>query len=106
MKNTIELVTIEDFQDEIRPILKELADIKSYIGRVAPKQFYRNKDLKAIFGFSDNTILEYRSDNTIPYTKLGSIYYYPVAEINNILQQNSNFDLVKKGDCKNISYCA
>jgi len=96
MRSTIELVTIEDVKDEIRPVLKELAEIKSYIDKVAPKQFYRNRDLKAVFGFSDNTICDYRNDNTIPYTKIGSIYYYPVIEINKILQGNSNYDLVNK----------
>ena len=96
MRNTIELVTNEDVKNELLPILKELAEIKSYVDKVAPKEYYRNKDLKAIFGFSDNTISDYRSDNTIPYTKLGSIYYYPVRDINTILEQNSNYDLVNK----------
>jgi len=96
MRNTIELVTIEDFKNEMLPVLRELAEIKSYVGKVAPRQYYRNKDLKDIFGFSDNTISDYRNDNTIPYTKLGSIYYYPVKDINIVLEHNSNYHLVKK----------
>ena len=96
MRNTIELVTIEDVKNEMLPVLKELAEIKSYVGKVAPRQYYRNKDLKDIFGFSDNTISDYRNDNTIPYTKLGSIYYYPVKDINIVLEHNSNYHLVKK----------
>ena len=96
MRNTIELVTTEDVKNEILPILKELAEIKSYVGKVTPRQYYRNKDLKDIFGFSDNTISDYRNDNTIPYTKIGSIYYYPVKDINIVLEHNSNYHLVKK----------
>jgi len=96
MRNTIELVTIEDFKNEMLPVLRELAEIKSYVGKVAPRQYYRNKDLKDIFGFSDNTISDYRNDNTIPYTKIGSIYYYPVKDINIVLEHNSNYHLVKK----------
>jgi len=96
MRNTIELVTTEDVKNEILPILKELAEIKSYVGKVTPRQYYRNKDLKDIFGFSDNTISDYRNDNIIPYTKIGSIYYYPVKDINIVLEHNSNYHLVKK----------
>jgi hypothetical protein len=96
MKNTIELVTIEDFRNEIQPILNELNDIKSYLNTVAPKMYYRNKDLKKIYGLSDNTIKDYRDKNIIPYTFIGTIPYYPILEFNKILEQNSNFDLVKK----------
>ena len=60
-----------------------------------PKKYYRNKNLKEIFGLSDNTIITYRDNNTLPFTKIGEIYYYPVDEIDKILQKNSNYDLLK-----------
>ena len=63
MRNTIELVTIEDFKNEMLPVLRELAEIKSYVGKVAPRQYYRNKDLKDIFGFSDNNISKLSTTN-------------------------------------------
>jgi len=56
--------------------------------------FYRNKDLKRIFGLSDNTIYQYREEGVLPCTKLGEIYYYPVQEINRILDNNANFGKV------------
>jgi hypothetical protein len=96
MKNIIELVTIEDFRNEIKPVLKELNEIKSYVNTATPKRYYRNKDLKNLFGLSDNTIKDYRDKNIIPFTFIGAIPYYPILEFNKILEQNSNFDLVKK----------
>lgn len=96
MRNIIELVTIQDFRNEIQPVIKELNDIKSYFNTIVPKIYYRNKDLKKIFGLSDNTIKDYRDKNIIPYTFIGTIPYYPIKEFNRILEQNSNFDLVRK----------
>lgn len=96
MKNIIELVTIEDFRNEIKPVLQELNQIKSYVNANTPKRYYRNKDLKNLFGLSDNTIKDYRDKNIIPFTFIGTIPYYPILEFNKILEQNSNFDLVKK----------
>jgi hypothetical protein len=51
-------------------------------------QYYRNEDLKKIFGLSNNTIIKYRQTGTLPYTKLGDIYLYEVAIIEKILNEN------------------
>lgn len=37
-------------------------------------RYYRNEDLKKIFGLSNNTIIKYRQTGVLPYTKLGDIY--------------------------------
>jgi len=95
-RNTIELVTIEDIHDAISPILKDLGELKSYMDSKPPKQYYRNKDLKEIYGLSDNTIKDYRDRNIIPHTWIGSIPYYPVSDFNLMLNRNSNFDLIKR----------
>jgi hypothetical protein len=80
--------------EEMEPVIKLLVEIKTKIDSIKPpKKYYRNKDLKVFFGMSDNTILSYRDQNILPFTKLGEIYYYPIAEIENIFNQNSNFDL-------------
>ena len=96
MRNTIELVTVQDINNAISPILKELEELKSYLNSQPPKQYYRNKDLKKIFGLSDNTIKEYRDTNVIPYTWIGCLPLYPIADFNIMLMRNSNYDLIKK----------
>ncbi|TBW28264.1 helix-turn-helix domain-containing protein [Gramella sp. KN1008] len=55
---------------------------------VQPK-FYRNKDLKRLFGVSSNTIIKYRENGILPYTFMGDIYLYPVSEIELLLKRNS-----------------
>jgi hypothetical protein len=53
-----------------------------------PKKYYRNNDLKKFFGFSNNTIIKYRENGTLPYTKIGDIYLYDSKIIDEILKQN------------------
>lgn len=76
-----------------------LTEIQSKFDSIRqPKKYYRNSDLKELFGLSDNTILNYRQKNILPYTRIGDIYYYPIEEIDKILKSNGNFDLVRKMD--------
>ena len=51
-------------------------------------RYYRNEDLKKIFGLSNNTIVKYRQTGILPYTKLGDIYLYESNKIEKILSEN------------------
>ncbi|MFH6943451.1 helix-turn-helix domain-containing protein [uncultured Flavobacterium sp.] len=51
-------------------------------------RYYRNEDLKKIFGLSNNTIIKYRQTGILPYTKLGDIYLYESSKIEKILSEN------------------
>jgi len=86
---------MKETNENITPIIKLLEELKTKIDDIQPpKRYYRNKHLKMYFGLSDNTILNYRDKNLLPFTKIGDIYYYPIAEIETILVKNSNFDLM------------
>jgi hypothetical protein len=93
---------MKETDEIIKPVIKLLEELKTKFNSIEPpKRYYRNKHLKSYFGLSDNTIISYRDKNLLPFTKIGEIYYYPIAEIENILTQNSNFDFtsnpIKKG---------
>lgn len=81
----------EFVEQNFNRILDELASLKKQI-KPSNKdiKYYRNKDIKRIFGFSDNTISKYREEGILPFTFFGEIPFYPVEEINRILEQNSN----------------
>ncbi|MCV9926322.1 helix-turn-helix domain-containing protein [Flavobacterium sp. LS1R49] len=51
-------------------------------------RYYRNEDLKKIFGLSNNTIIKYRQTGILPYTKLGDIFLYEANKIEKILIEN------------------
>jgi hypothetical protein len=52
------------------------------------KGYYRNKDLKEMFGFSNNTIIKYREHGILPFTMLGDVYLYEIEVIHAILLNN------------------
>ncbi|WP_296687364.1 DNA-binding protein [Flavobacterium sp.] len=81
--------------DENATVIKLLNEVKSLVENVPNLKYYRNKDLKRIFGFSDNTIINYRDYNILPYTKIGDIYFYPVNEIKMLLNKSGNFEYFK-----------
>ncbi|MGZ0014826.1 helix-turn-helix domain-containing protein [Yeosuana sp. AK3] len=89
-------MTTED--ENLIPIINLLEKLNSKIDNniKPPKKHYRNKDLKQLFGLSDNTIISYRDNNILPFTKLGEIFFYPIDKIDDILNKNSNYGLLKQ----------
>jgi hypothetical protein len=76
----------------IEPVLLRLETIDSKIsqGKVLRPEYYRNEDLKKMFGLSNNTIIKYRQTGILPYTKLGDIFLYSSATIDKILKSNGS----------------
>ena len=98
MQNGITLPSMESIREELSPILSKIDELSSIVSKTETnKEYYRNKDLKKKFGFSDGTIINYREQNIIPWTKIGDIHYYPVEELNRMLFDNSNYNCMKYG---------
>lgn len=77
----------------IDPLLIRLEKLDLKIGnedKVINAVYYRNEDLKRLFGLSSNTIIKYRQTGVLPYTKLGDIFLYDSNKINKILQVNGS----------------
>lgn len=84
--------SVRTIQLLLEPIYERLASIESSLKNKPQKavsmKFYRNADLKAIFGLSSNTIIKYRDTGILPYTRLGEVYLYDIASIDEILNIN------------------
>ena len=77
----------------IDPLLIRLEKLDLNIideNKVNKLRYYRNEDLKRIFGLSSNTIIKYRQTGMLPYTKLGDIFLYEAAKIDVILHENES----------------
>ena len=77
----------------IEPVIVRLEAIDSKIsgqGKVVRPVYYRNEDLKKIFGLSNNTIIKYRQTGVLPFTKLGDIFLYDAVKIEKILHENNS----------------
>ena len=77
----------------LSPLYSKMDEIDSKIGspsRSNLPKYYRNEDLKKIFGFSSNTIVKYRQSGILPFTKMGDIFLYDAAKIEKSLKENAN----------------
>jgi hypothetical protein len=88
----ITIPSLSSIRNLIEPINWRLQQIEEKLQKlpkmVNPSKYYRNSDLKQLFGLSNNTIIKYRENGTLPFTTLGDIYLYEVDEINKILKRN------------------
>ena len=76
----------------IGSLLLRLETIDSNIsqGKVSRSEYYRNGDLKKMFGLSNNTIIKYWQTGILPYIKLGDIFLYDSGKIDKILRSNES----------------
>ena len=97
MENTpgeIMLPTLSSIRKLLEPINNRLEQINVRLQqqnmqpKAKVKEYYRNEDLKKLFGLSNNTIIKYRETGVLPWTKMGDIYLYEVDAINKILEKN------------------
>lgn len=76
--------------DPLYKLMEEILQLlRNDRGRALPK-YYRNEDLKKIFGLSGNTIVKYRRTGILPFTMMGDIFLYDAAKIDKILRENSD----------------
>ncbi len=94
MENSeIKLPTMSSMKLLIEPIFDRLKNIELAINskilkESVSKKYYRNADLKSLFGLSPNTIIKYRETGVIPFTRLGDVYLYEATLIERILDNN------------------
>jgi len=81
-----------EVKELIQPVVAKLEAIDSKIsqGKTLRPEYYRNEDLKKVFGLSNNTIIKYRQTGILPYTRLGDIYLYDSGKIDKILRSNES----------------
>lgn len=91
--NEIILPSLSSIKKLLEPIYSRLEAIENQFKQSTQKtnqsiKYYRNNDMKRIFGLSNNTIIKYRETGILPYTKLGDIYLYDVQDLDKILTLN------------------
>lgn len=92
-RNEIYIPTTKVIAELLHPLFERLESIEKQLLK-DPKahnselKFYRNDDIKKIFGISNNTIIKYREQGVLPFTRIGDIYLYKVSDIEEILKRN------------------
>ncbi len=89
----LKIPSVQSIQMLLEPIYERLTNIENSLKnqplKSTPKKYYRNADLKSLFGLSSNTIIKYRETGTLPYTRLGDVYLYEVNVVEQILKRNN-----------------
>lgn len=95
-KEELRIPTVRNIKMLLEPIYERLSNIEASLKyqkeKGKTKGYYRNEDLKTIFGLSPNTIAKYRETGILPFTKLGGVHLYEVSLIEAILRNNSIFN--------------
>ena len=65
---------VDILKTELSALKNDLAQLKQ---QANTNIWYDGADLKQLFNFSESTLIRYRKNNQIPFTKLGGRYFYP-----------------------------
>ena len=82
----VELVTREDLR-RLEDLLKEIKQIVQP-GQSQPKKWLKSSEVRKMLNISPGTLQNLRINGTLRFTKMGSIMYYKLEDINKVLEGN------------------
>jgi hypothetical protein len=82
----VELVTREDLR-RLEDLLKEIKQLIQP-GQSQPKKWLKSSEVRKMLNISPGTLQNLRINGTLRFTKIGSIMYYKLEDINKILEGN------------------
>ena len=82
----VELVTREDLR-RLEDLLKEIKQIVQP-GQSQTKKWLKSSEVRKMLNISPGTLQNLRINGTLRFTKMGSIMYYKLEDINKILEEN------------------
>jgi hypothetical protein len=86
----LEIVTKEDLQNFKKELLIELSDIiqKQNI-KNQPRELYKTYEVMKMLNISKGTLQTFRTNGTLPFTKLGKCIYFKYADIMKLAEANT-----------------
>jgi hypothetical protein len=71
---------LEDLLKEIKQIIQP--------GQSQPKKWLKSSEVRKMLNISPGTLQNLRINGTLRFTKMGSIMYYKLEDINKVLEEN------------------
>ncbi|WP_316826104.1 helix-turn-helix domain-containing protein [Pedobacter miscanthi] len=90
----LEIITKEDLDNFGRELLIEIRKIIS-IEKPVEKKYLKGNEVRKLLGISQGTLQNLRINGILPFSKIGSIYYYLTVTVENLLDRKYK-DLNKK----------
>jgi len=83
----VELITREDLREFKTELLNELKQIMQP-GQGQSKKWLKSSEVRKMLNISPGTLQNLRINGTLRFTKIGSIMYYKLDDINKVLEGN------------------
>lgn len=83
----VELITKEDLR-RLEDLLNEIKQIVQP-GQSQPKKWLKSSEVRKMLNISPGTLQNLRINGILRFTKIGSIIYYKLEDINKILEGNA-----------------
>ena len=81
----VEIITKEDLMRFKRDLLVELKEITKEKTADQP-QWIKSPEVRKLLKISSVTLQNLRINGTLPYTKIGGVVYYSLADIEKVMQ--------------------
>lgn len=83
----VEIITKEDLQAFKAELLEDIKKLLDSSGKLETKQWLRSPEVRKLLGISPGTLQTLRINGTLPYSKVGSIVYYPYKDVIKLLEK-------------------
>jgi len=87
-----EIATKEDINKSVEVLSKKIDELTVLLSgtlNTVDNTYLRTKGIKELLAVSDNKLKTMRENGEIPFSFIGSTYYYPKYEILKILEENT-----------------
>ena len=83
----VELITREDLREFKNELLHELKQIMQP-GQGQSKKWLKSSEVRKMLNISPGTLQNLRINGTLRFTRIGSIMYYKLEDLNKVLEGN------------------
>lgn len=85
---TLDLITKDDLQQFKTELIAELKNIQPVAN--TPRKWLRSAEVREILNISPGTLQNMRASGQLPFSKIGSMTYYKLKDIDQLLEANTS----------------
>jgi len=82
----LEIITKEDLRELKHEMLSEIKQLMQQQGQGQSKQWLKSVEVRKLLKISPGTLQNLRVNGTLGFTRIGSLLYYKLEDINNLLE--------------------
>lgn len=82
----IDILTREDLTRFKNELLNDIKELIKPAASTNPKQWLKSQDVRRLLNISPGTLQNLRINGTLRFTKIGTILYYKLDDINALLE--------------------